>query len=65
MIFDLHGHHAKLSFLLTSKAAKDLTEYTLVLSLITFGAVASMNALFGVLTNAFLGFSSVLGRYVS
>jgi hypothetical protein len=44
MIFELYGLHAKLSFLLTSKAVKDLTEYTLVLILITFGAVASMNA---------------------
>jgi Flp pilus assembly pilin Flp len=65
MIFDLHGLHAKLSFLLTSKAAKDLTEYTLVLTLITFGAVTSMNSLSGVLTEAFLGFSTSLGRYIS
>ena len=65
MIFELYGLHAKLSFLLTSKAVKDLTEYTLVLILITFGAVASMNAFSGILTEVFLGFSSTLGRYLS
>jgi hypothetical protein len=65
MIFELYGLHAKLSFLLTSKAVKDLTEYTLVLILITFGAVASMNAFSGILTEVFLGFSTTLGRYLS
>ena len=36
---------ANFSFLLTSKAAKDLIEYTLVLTLIAFAAVTSMNSL--------------------
>jgi Flp pilus assembly pilin Flp len=56
---------ARFSFLLTSNAAKDLIEYTLVLTLIAFGAVTSMNTLFGVLTKTFLGFATTLDRYVS
>ena len=57
--------HAKLSFLLTSKAAKDLIEYVLVLVLIALGAVTSMNAFLGILTKAFQGFSAALGNYIS
>ena len=56
---------ARFSFLLTSKAAKDLIEYALVLILIAFGAVTGMNALSGVLTKAFLGFTATLSTYVS
>jgi Flp pilus assembly pilin Flp len=57
--------YAKFSFLLTSKAAKDLIEYTLVLTLIAFGAVTSMNSLSGALTKTFQGFSTTLRSYVS
>jgi len=56
---------ANFSFLLTSKAAKDLIEYTLVLTLIAFAAVTSMNSLSGILTRTFQGFSTTLVSYSS
>jgi Flp pilus assembly pilin Flp len=65
IIFFFRKLYLKFSFLLTSKAAKDLTEYTLVLILIAFGAVTSMNSLSGALTKVFQGFSATLGIYVS
>jgi Flp pilus assembly pilin Flp len=65
IIFFFRKLVAKFSFLLTSKAAKDLIEYTLVLTMIAFAAVSGMNTLSGVLTKAFQGFSTTLGIYIS
>lgn len=65
IIFFFRKLYAKFHFLLTSKAAKDLIEYTLILTMIAFGAVTGMNALSGVLTKEFQGISTALGNYVS
>ncbi len=65
IIFFFRKPHAEFSFLLTSKAAKDLIEYAFVLSLIAFGAVTSLNSLSGALTKVFQGFSTTLCSFVS
>jgi Flp pilus assembly pilin Flp len=63
MNFVLQKLCAKLSFLTTGRAAKDLIEYTFVLTLIGLGTVTGMNALSGFLTKAFQGFATTLARY--
>ena len=57
--------YLKLQNLTSREEGQDLVEYALVLSLISFGATASMRSLAGGLNIAFTGLSTKMGSYVS
>jgi pilus assembly protein Flp/PilA len=55
----------KLQDLADREDGQDLVEYSLVVSLISLGATASMQSLAGGISTAFSGLSSTLGTYVT
>jgi pilus assembly protein Flp/PilA len=57
--------YLKLQDLASREQGQDLVEYALVLTLVSFGATASMRSLAGGLNIAFTGLSTELGSYVS
>jgi pilus assembly protein Flp/PilA len=57
--------YIKLQDLVNREEGQDLIEYSLVVSLISLGATASMQSLAGGINTAFLGLNTTLGTYIT